>query len=271
MSGMDDSFVAACIQMNSGADVQDNLERAEALLAQAAESGARLAALPEFFSLMSADETLKLAAAEADGEGPAQDLLARAARRHCMYIAGGTLPVAAPDGRVFSACMLFAPDGSRIARYDKIHLFRFDGEDGRIDESRTIAPGRQPAAADTPLGRIGLSVCYDLRFPELFRRLGADIILAPSAFTRETGAAHWKVLLRARAIENMAHVIAPAQAGEHPGGRTTFGSSMIIDAWGEVLAAADSGGEEVILAEINAGDRRRQREKLPALQHREIE
>ena len=259
-------FTVACVQMNSGDSVGGNLGRAGELLRRAAGGGAIFAALPEYFAILSADETRKLAAAETDGAGPIQDFLADSAARHKMYLVGGAIPLRAADGRVFSSCLLFAPDGKRIARYDKMHLFRFDG---KIDETKTIVPGGEVVAVDTPLGKIGLAVCYDIRFPEIFRAMHSpDIIVAPSAFTPETGAAHWRVLLRARAAENLAHVIAPAQAGMHPGGRETFGDSVVIDGWGRVLNAAQTAGDEVIFAEINGGEREQMRARLPALSHR---
>ena len=266
---MPKNFTAAVIQMNSGDEVAANLARAGELLMQAADGGAALAALPEFFAVLSADESRKLAVKEQDNAGPIQDFLAAAAARHKMYIVGGALPICAGGGRVFSACLLYSPDGTRLARYDKMHLFRFASQHGAIDETTTIAHGGQTVAVDTPLGRMGLAVCYDLRFPEIFRAMqNPDIIIIPSAFTTETGAAHWQVLLRARAIENLAHVVAPAQAGEHPGGRKTFGNSAIIDGWGRVLAAAAGNGDEVIFADIDGGIREQQRARLPALQHR---
>ena len=259
-------FTVACVQMNSGDSVGGNLGRAGELLRRAAGGGAIFAALPEYFAILSADETRKLAAAETDGAGPIQDFLADSAARHKMYLVGGAIPLRAAGGRVFSSCLLFAPDGRRIARYDKMHLFRFDG---KIDETKTIVPGGEVVAVDTPLGKIGLAVCYDIRFPEIFRAMHSpDIIVAPSAFTPETGAAHWRVLLRARAAENLAHVIAPAQAGMHPGGRETFGDSIVIDGWGRVLNAAQTAGDEVIFAEINGGEREQMRARLPALSHR---
>ena len=269
---MSESFTVACIQMNSGDDVGKNLTRAGELLSQAADGGASLAALPEYFSLIAADENKKLTVAEKDGSGAAQDFLSAAAAQHGMYIVGGALPITAEDGRVSSACILYAPDGNRIARYDKMHLFRFTGRETSVDESKTIAPGSMPVCVSTPLGKIGLSVCYDLRFPELFRTMDSpDIIIAPSAFTVETGTAHWEILLRARAVENLAHVIAPAQAGTHPGGRKTYGHSMIVDGWGKILAAAKSEKEEVIFAVIDSDERKALRTMLPALSHRLIQ
>ena len=261
------TFTVAAIQMNSGEDVNDNLSRAEYLLAKAADGGAVLAALPEFFPLLCADEQKKLAIKEDDNRGPIQDFLAAAAARHKMYIAGGSLPIDAGDGRVFSTCPLYAPNGDRVARYDKMHLFRFAD---KVDETRTIAPGKNVVAVDTPLGRVGLAICYDLRFAELFRAMNSpDIIIIPSAFLPETGQAHWRVLLQARAIENLAHIIAPAQCGTHPGGRKTFGDSLIVDGWGRILAAADK-DEQVIFADINSEERQAQRTQLPALSHRLI-
>lgn len=269
MTVMKNSFTAAAIQMNSGDEVAANLARAGELLAQAAAGGAVLAALPEFFALIAADEHRKLAIKEQDNSGPIQDFLAAAAARHRMYIVGGALPIDAGNGRVFAACPLYAPDGARLARYDKMHLFRFSGKHNAVDETMTITRGDKVVAVDTPLGRLGLAVCYDLRFAEFFHAMQTpDIIVIPSAFTAETGAAHWKPLLRARAIENMAHVIAPAQAGEHPGGRKTFGNSMIIDGWGRVLSAASNTGDEVVFASIDGAERARQRRRLPALNHR---
>ena len=248
----------------------ENLARAQKLLAQAADGGAKLAALPEYFALLSADETKKCAAAEKHGDGPIQNFLAENAAKYKLHIAGGALPISAPNNRVFSACILYNPNGES-ARYDKMHLFRFAGRENNIDETKTIAPGRSPVCVQTPLGKIGLAVCYDLRFPELFRAMDSpDIIIAPSAFTAETGAAHWEILLRARAVENLAHVVAPAQAGTHPGGRKTFGNSMIVDGWGRILAAANTAADEVVFAEINAGERQTMRKQLPALSHRII-
>lgn len=240
------------------------------MLGEAAKRGAELAALPEFFGVLSADEQCKLRCAEHynndGGDGVMQNFLRDAARKYRMYILGGAVPIVASGGRVFAASLLYAPDGNVAARYDKMHLFRFDA----IDETKTIAPGHRAVAVDTPLGRLALSVCYDIRFPELYRDLAADIILAPSAFTRETGAAHWELLLRARAVENLAHIIAPAQCGNHGGGRCSYGNSIIADSWGNVLARADGESEQVITATINAESRQANRARLPALSHRRL-
>ena len=269
------TFTAACIQMNSGDNLADNLHCAGTLLEQAAAAGAALAVLPEFFPLLSADETAKFAIIEEDGHGVIQDFLAQAAQQHSMYIAGGTLPLRAEadDGgqaRAYAASLLYAPGGSRLARYDKMHLFQFHGKRQHYDETKTMCPGDTPVAVDLPLGRIGLSVCYDLRFPELYRCLQPDIILAPSAFTVTTGQAHWQLLLTARAVENLAHVIGAAQAGKHPGGRHTYGNSMIVSPWGEVLARAQTDGNEVIIADISAAEREHCRTMLPALTNRRL-
>ena len=262
------SFTAACIQMNSGDDVADNLRRAGNLLQLAADGGAQLAALPEYFPLLTADETRKLAIAEQEERGVIQDFLANAAARLKLYLIGGAIPIRADNNKVLSRCLLYAPDGKQIAHYDKIHLFRFDD---KVDETTTIERGSKVVSVNTPLGKIGLAICYDARFPELFRAMETpDIIVIPSAFTVETGAAHWRLLMRARAVENLAHVIAPAQAGEHPGGRKTFGDSIIIDSWGRILAAASCPQDDVIFANIDNESRAQQRARLPALNHRLI-
>lgn len=266
----------AAIQMVSSVSREANLARAQALLDEAARAGAELAVLPEYFCAMGRRDTDKLALAESAGSGPVQDFLAAAARRLGLWIVGGTLPLASPEAdRVFNSALVFAPDGRAVARYDKVHLFFFDNGREHFDERRTIAAGAQPVSFELPSRdghrwRIGLSVCYDLRFPELYRALahqGADLLLVPSAFTHTTGRAHWEVLLRARAIENLAWVLAAAQGGEHENGRRTWGQSMAVDPWGEVLAQ-QAAGEGVVLAEIDAQRLARCRAQLPALAHR---
>ncbi len=255
--------------MTSGDDIRANLAAAAAALDKAAAGGAALACLPELWPCLSADPTAKLAVAEADGTGPAQELLAAKAAEHGMHILGGSVPLASNDPeRIANACLLYGPDGARLARYDKIHLFRFRASDRSYDETATIIAGRQPAWADTRLGRIGLSVCYDLRFPELFRALHTpDIIVVPSAFTVQTGQAHWEILVRARAIENACHVLAPAQCGTHGGGLRTWGHSMAVGPWGDVLA--DGGTVPgVQYAQIDLGSARAARMRLPALADR---
>ena len=272
---------AAVVQMVSGTTIATNLQRAEALLEQAAAQQATLAVLPEYFCLMGRTDHDKVDAREAPGHGPIQDFLAATARRLGLWIAAGTVPLQTPEpGRVFNTTWVYAPDGSSVARYDKIHLFAFDRGAEHYDEAASIVPGTTPqaftlpdAAATDGLGwRIGLSICYDLRFPELYRALSAapcDAMLVPAAFTHTTGKAHWEVLLRARAIENQCYVLASAQGGTHENGRRTFGHSMIVDPWGEVLAVLDE-GEGVICAELSAGRLREVREQLPALRHRRL-
>lgn len=265
----------AALQMVSAVTREANLARAHALLAEAAGAGAELAVLPEYFCVMGARDTDKLALRERPGDGVVQRFLADAAREFQMWIVGGTLPIEAGDDRhVFNSSLAYAPTGDCVARYDKIHLFFFDNGRERYDERRAIAPGTQPVCFDLPSRdghrwRIGMSVCYDLRFPELYRALarqGAEVLLVPSAFTRTTGAAHWEVLLRARAIENLAWVVAPAQGGTHENGRQTWGQSMVVDPWGSV-AAQQAEGEGVVLFEIDAAQLQAARAQLPALAH----
>ena len=262
-------FRVAALQMVSAPEVDANLRRAEALIAEAAAAGAQLVALPEYFCLLGRQDGDKVAVREVDGSGPIQQFLAEAALRHGLWLIGGTLPLwcDAPD-KVRNSCLVFDDQGQRRARYDKIHLFGFDNGSERFDEARSIQPGTQPVALDSPFGRIGLSVCYDLRFPELYRALApTELLMVPSAFTATTGRAHWEPLLRARAIENLAWVVAPAQGGLHPNGRRTHGHSMIIDPWGEIVAELAE-GEGVLLAEIDHARLQQARSSLPALQHR---
>ena len=261
----------AAIQMVSGAELAPNLDAAARLIAAAAAAGARLVALPENFYLIGRADTDKLKLAEPEGRGPIQDFLAGAAARHKVWLVGGTAPLAAADpARVRSACLVFDDAGRRVARYDKMHLFRFEQGGERYDETRTLQPGEGPVALDAPFGRMALSICYDVRFPELYRGLGEfDMLFVPSAFTVPTGAAHWHALLRARAIENLAYVIAPAQGGEHPSGRRTYGHSLIADPWGDVLAERAE-GEGVVIAEIDLERVREVRRVLPALANKRL-
>ena len=263
----------AAIQMVSGVSLEANLVQARDLLAQAAQAGAQLAVLPEYFCLMGHRDSDKLAARESFGDGAVQRFLAQAARELGLWIVGGTLPlVAGDDAHVRNTSMVFSPAGERVARYDKIHLFKFDNGRERYDESRVIECGAEPVTFDLPdrsghSWRIGMSVCYDLRFPELYRSLKADVLLVPSAFTYVTGQAHWELLLRARAVENLAYVIAPAQGGVHENGRRTWGHSMVVDPWGVVLAQ-QSEGPGVLTAELDPARQAQLRLQLPALEHR---
>jgi predicted amidohydrolase len=265
----------AAIQTVSGTSVDANLEAARTLLAQAAREGAELAVLPEYFCLMGRHDADKLEVRERFGAGPLQSFLADTARELGLWVVGGTLPLAADSDRhVRNTSLAFSPQGECVARYDKIHLFCFDnGRGEQYDESRVIEAGRAPQAFTLPsrdghAWRVGLSVCYDLRFPELYRALGADLLLVPSAFTYGTGQAHWELLLRARAVENLAYVAAPAQGGRHENGRRTWGHSMVVDPWGVVQAQREEEGAGVVVTEITQQRLQQVRAQLPALAHR---
>jgi predicted amidohydrolase len=264
-------FRIAAVQTVSGGDVEANLRAIEPLVMEAAHQRARLVVLPEYFGILGARASDKVAVREAEGMGAQQTFLARLAREHGIWLVGGTVPIAIADPqRVRSALLVYGPDGERVARYDKIHLFAFHQGDERYDEGRTIEPGIEPASFQAPCGRVALSVCYDLRFPELYRRFDdLALILVPSAFTAVTGMAHWHVLLRARAIENQCYVLAAAQGGLHPNGRRTYGHSVIIDPWGEVIAERDE-GPGVIVADIDPERLAQVRRELPALEHRRL-
>jgi predicted amidohydrolase len=270
----------AAIQMVSAANLATNLASAAQLLAQAAQAGAELAVLPEYFCLLGFRDTDKLAIQEPFGDGVIQRFLADQARQLGLWVVGGTLPISRasdePSGsRVMNTSLVFSPEGACVARYDKIHLFRFDNGKERYDEARVLDAGNQPVmfdmtARDGQRWRVGMSVCYDLRFPELYRgyaAAGADILLVPSAFTFITGQAHWEVLLRARAIENQAFVMAPAQGGEHENGRRTWGHSLLLGPWGETLAELPEGAG-VICADFQQEARKECKSRLPALDHR---
>ncbi len=269
MSG--ERFRVAAVQTLSGGEVEANLIAAEPLIVDAVRQGARLVVLPEYFGIFGARASDKVAVREADGNGMQQSFLGRVAREHGIWLVGGTVPLAIADpGRVRSAALVFDPNGRRIARYDKIHLFGFNQGDEHYDEGRTIEPGTEPVAFDAPCGRVALSVCYDLRFPELYRHMGdLALIVVPSAFTAVTGAAHWHVLLRARAIENQCYVLAAAQGGLHDNGRRTYGHSLLIDPWGVVLAERDE-GPGVVVGDIDPGRLAQVRRDLPALEHRRL-
>jgi nitrilase len=261
----------AAVQMTSGDDVAANLRRARALIAQAATEGAKVVLLPENFGLMAQHAKDKVATREPDGDGAQQAFLADMARTHALFVIGGSVPLACDDPtRTMQSLLAYGPRGERVARYDKVHLFRFTHGSEDYDEAKTIVAGGRPEAFDAPCGRIGLSICYDLRFPELYRAEGdLALIVVPAAFTARTGAAHWEVLLRARAIENQCYVLAAAQAGTHPGGRRTFGHSMLVDPWGEVVAMLAE-GEGVVTGDVDPRRIDEVRARLPAFSHRRL-
>ena len=265
------SMRVAAVQMTSGADLAANLLAAERLIEAAAAERAELVLLPENFGLMGLHARDKLASREPDGNGPQQAFLARVAREHRLYVIGGSVPIACDDEtRARQSLLVYGPDGARVARYDKIHLFRFTHGDEDYDEAKTIAAGSEPTSFVAPCGRVGLSICYDVRFPELYRALGEMVLVViPAAFTARTGEAHWETLLRARAIENQCYVLAAAQAGMHPGGRRTWGHSMLVDPWGEIVAARAS-GEGVVIGDIDPARLADVRKRLPALLHRTL-
>jgi deaminated glutathione amidase len=274
---MQERIVAAAVQMNSQADVGKNLERADMLIAEAARQGARLIVLPENFAFMGGEDDERLRVAERlDDEEPGtiRKFLETNSKRHEAWIIAGGLPEASVDAaRVHNTCLVVAPDGSVKARYRKIHMFDVEVGDGqRYRESASCAPGDEPIVADAAGARVGLSICYDVRFPELYRALvsdGAEVLVVPAAFTLATGKDHWHVLLRARAIESQCYVIAAAQWGAHPKGRRTYGKSCIIDPWGEVIAQA-SEGEGVTCAPLDPAYLRQVRTSLPSLTHRRL-
>ena len=263
----------AAIQMVSGTRVQANLDAARLLLAEAAGQGAEMAVLPEYFCIMGQKDTDKLKVREEAGSGMIQEFLSRSARELGLWIVGGTLPTATgKDGRARNSSLAYDPTGACVARYDKIHLFKFAVDNEAHDETRVLDAGTQPvrfelASRDGSTYTVGLSICYDLRFPELYRALSADLLLVPSAFTYITGQAHWELLLRARAIENLAYVVAAAQGGVHENGRRTWGHSMVVGPWGEILAGQDE-GPGVVMGEVLASRLHGVRQSLPALDHR---
>ena len=259
----------AAVQMVSTPRLADNLRDAAELIGRAAAQGADLVVLPEYFPLMGMSDKDKLALSENDGAGPIQDFLAAAAQEHGIWLVGGSLPLTATlPGKVLNSCLVFDPQGRRAARYDKIHLFGFEKGAERYDESATIAAGSRPVAFCTPFARVGLSICYDLRFPELYRALGVcDLLVVPAAFTETTGRAHWEILLRARAIENQCYVLACAQGGRHESGRETHGNSMLIDPWGEIVDRLAK-GPGIVIGELDHARINDVRASLPALRHR---
>jgi nitrilase len=273
MAADSSSFRAAAVQMTSGTVVARNLEQAAELIANAAAERAGLIVLPENFSFLGATDADRIAAAETAGDGPAQSFLSAQAREHGIWIVGGTIPIAVGAGKACSRSLLVDPAGNIVARYDKIHLFDVDVPEARGEsyrESATTIAGEQPVVAATPGGRIGMSVCYDLRFPALFHRLGMlgmDILVLPAAFTVPTGRVHWLPLLTARAIESLVYVVASAQCGEHAGGRQTYGHSLIIDPWGAVLAEQAT-GTGFAIADLDMMRLAQLRQQFPSLNHR---
>lgn len=263
--------VVAALQMISTPSVADNIATAGRLIGQAANQGAQLVLLPEYWAILGLQDTDKLAVAESFGDGPIQSFMQTMAQQHQLWLVGGTLPLQSPEaGKVLNTTLVYNPQGTCVARYDKMHLFSFSHGQESYDEAGTIMPGTQPGYFEAPFGRVGLSVCYDLRFPELYRALGdCALIVVPSAFTYTTGQAHWEILLRARAIENQCYVLAAAQGGTHLNGRRTWGHSMLVNPWGEILAVLPE-GEGIVTGVLDFADIARIRQHLPALQHRQL-
>ncbi|CAM5413566.1 carbon-nitrogen hydrolase family protein [Eoetvoesiella caeni] len=270
MLALKEDFRVAAVQTVSSTSLEQNLKQAGSLIAEAAADGAELIALPEYFCLMGRHDRDKVTLREVVGDGPIQNFLSQQARRHGVWLVGGTLPLVSPDSdRIYNTSMVYDPEGNFVARYDKIHLFGFTKGDESYDESVSIRPGENsPQVFDTPCGRVGLSICYDLRFPELFRAFGeVSLIVLPAAFTYTTGSAHWEVLLRARAIENQCYVLAPAQGGKHENGRRTWGHSVLIDPWGNIVADLAE-GPGFVAGNISQQRMAEVRQALPALMHR---
>jgi len=263
------SLCVAAVQMVSTPRVEENLQTAAGLIAEAVARGAELVSLPEYFAIMGMSDSDKVRLREQDGSGPIQDFLAASARQHGIWLIGGSLPLSAesPD-KVLNSCVAYNPQGQRVARYDKIHLFGFRQGAEAYDESATIQAGQQPVSFDMPFGRVGLSICYDLRFPELYRALGVtELLVIPAAFTETTGRAHWEILLRARAIENQCYVLAVAQGGRHENGRETHGNSMLVDPWGNIIDRKLK-GPGIVIGDLERGRLDEVRDSLPALAHR---
>ena len=259
----------AAIQMISSPSVPDNIATADRLVRQAAAGGAQLVLLPEYWAIMGLNDADKVAVAEPLGQGPIQDFMAGLAQELGIWLIGGTLPLASDDpAKVVNTTLVYNPQGESAGRYDKIHLFGFSQGTESYNESKTIVPGKDLGVLEAPFGKVGMSVCYDLRFPELFRAMGpVSLIVLPAAFTYTTGQAHWEILLRARAIENQCYVLAAAQGGMHPNGRRTWGHSMLIDPWGTVKSVLAE-GEGVVTGEIDPAFMEGVRQSLPALKHR---
>lgn len=268
---MNENFKVAAIQMVSTPDVEQNFLAAERLVTQAAQQGAQLVLLPEYWPIMGMDDKAKLGHAEQSDTGKIQQFMRDLAVRHDLWLIGGTLPMASAEkDKVLNTTMVYDPTGRRVARYDKIHLFSFVRGEEAYDEARTIEYGKDVSTFDAPPGRVGLSVCYDLRFPELYRAMGdCTLIVVPAAFTYTTGQAHWEILLRARAIENQCYILAAAQGGQHLNGRRTWGHSMLINPWGEVTDVLPT-GEGLVIGDIDPHRLQYVRESLPALKHRKL-
>lgn len=261
----------AAIQMISTPDVAENIETARRLIGEAAAEGAGLVLLPEYWTSIGHSDAERLHHAEAYGSGPIQDFMAEMAQKHGIWLIGGTLSIISPEpGKVLNTCLVYDNNGGNVARYDKIHLFGFATERESYDESLAISGGDKVVTFQAPFGKVGLSVCYDLRFPELYRAFGeCAMIVVPAAFTYTTGKVHWEILLRARAIENQTYILAAAQGGRHRTGRRTWGHTMLIDPWGEIKAVLPE-GEGVVCGELDMGRMASIREKLPALKHRKL-
>ncbi|MFL9925487.1 carbon-nitrogen hydrolase family protein [Herbaspirillum lusitanum] len=268
---MSETFKVAAVQMVSTPDVAQNFEAAARQVAAAAEQGARLVLLPEYWPIMGMHERDKMAHAEQNGQGRIQDFMAGLAERHQLWLIGGTLPmVAREEGKVLNTSLVYDPSGKQAARYDKIHLFSFVKGEESYNEARTIEYGDTVQTFEAPFGKVGLSVCYDLRFPELYRAMGdCALIVMPAAFTYTTGNAHWETLLRARAIENQCYLLASAQGGKHVNGRRTWGHSMLIDPWGEIVSVLPE-GEGLVIGDIDPHRLQYVRDSLPALRHRKL-
>lgn len=262
----------AGIQMASSPSVTSNLIEAERLIKMAVEAGAKLIVLPEYFAIMGINDSDKIKVREDEGDGPIQRFLSKIAKKHKIWLIGGTIPLVSNSvKKVRNSCLVYNDKGKQIARYDKIHLFGLDLATEQYHEKKTIEAGNEVVVVDTPYGKIGLSACYDLRFPELYRAMGeVDMIVVPSAFTETTGKAHWETLVRARAIENLCYVIAPAQGGYHLSGRETHGNSMIVDPWGVILDHLPR-GSGIVIANINRHYQASLRKSLPALEHKTIQ
>lgn len=268
---MTDKVRVAALQMVSTADLESNLETAASLIHQASELDVQLAVLPEYFPIIGKDETEKLKYQEEFGNGPLQEFLAARSSESKLWLAAGSIPLSTGDrNRVFNSCLLYNPDGECISRYDKIHLFDvYVGDNESYNESNTMMAGEQVVVAELPFGNVGLSICYDLRFPELYRNMlenDVNIITVPSAFTESTGRKHWEILLKTRAVENLSFVIAPNQGGQHSEKRRTWGHSMIIDPWGEILSSMEM-GTGMIYADLDLVSQRNLRASFPALKH----